>query len=71
MKLATNPKANKMTRCSLYACRNARSQRWGQAIVNNFGIKGDLSDKLFYLEDEDKVAAIVESMIAEYQLADK
>ena len=59
---------NAITKRSLFACRNARAQRWGQAIVNNFGLKGALADSLFYETDEVVVEKIVQKMIADYQL---
>jgi len=61
-------KYNAMNSRSLFACRNARAQRWGQAVVNNFGLVGPLADKLFNESDEAVVEEILRRMIEEYQL---
>lgn len=63
---------NRMTRKSLAACRSTRHQRWGQAIVNNFGLKDNQSfssfvDKLWEAKDEE-VKKLVEKMCKDFQL---
>jgi hypothetical protein len=65
----TEKKVNTMTRKGLYGARKLnQTQRWGQAIVNNFGVIGDLADKLFYETDEAKVEKLVEQMCLDYNL---
>ena len=52
----------------LYGCRFDKELRWGQKIVNTYGLRGDTADQLFYANDV-RVAAIIEEMIITYQLS--
>jgi hypothetical protein len=52
----------------LYAFRNKPHERWGQAIVNTFNLKGKISDSLFYETDEAVVENIVDKMVLDYNL---
>jgi hypothetical protein len=52
----------------LYGCRFDPDLRWGQKVVDTFGLHGNDADRLFYADDK-TTAAIIEQMIVMYQLS--
>jgi hypothetical protein len=67
---------NRMTERSIYACKNAPGQRWGQAICNQFKFKDSKSlssyhDKLFNEPDDNRVEKTVRKMILDLNIPKK
>lgn len=68
IKLERANETQRMTRKSLAACKNVPHQRWGQAMCNQFALRGKLADQLFNETDDGKVQSIVDRIVADYQI---
>jgi hypothetical protein len=44
-----------------------KGQRWGQAVVNHFGLRGKTWDHVFYLKDPAEVDQILREHLADIQ----